>query len=94
MLITGIVAFILSILTTTCAIVLVSLHKNKEPRNKVRFFVVRSELGNLVLILLDKFDETIIGFSNHFETRYGLNPEDFADMKPMERREVYINLEN
>lgn len=94
MLVTGIVAFIISMLTTTCAIVLVSLCKDKKPRNKVRFFVVRSELGNLALILLDKFDETIIGFSDRFARRYGLNPEDFDDMKPMERREVFINLEN
>ena len=75
------------------AIGLMSYQKDKKPRNKVRFFVAKTDFGNLVLILLDKVDGTIIAFGDSF-AKYGLNPEVFADIKPMERKEVFLNLED
>lgn len=88
-----IIGFIIGAMMMMCAIGLMSYQKDKKPRNKVRFFVAKNDFGNLVLILLDKVDGTIIAFGDSFE-KYGLNPEDFADMKPMERKEVYIKLED
>ena len=94
MIIACIISFIVGAMLMMCAIGLMSYQKDKKPRNKVKFFVGKSEFGNLALILLDKVDGTIIGFSDCFARRYGLNPEDFADMKPMERKEVFLNLED
>lgn len=85
------ISFVIGATIMMCAILLVAYRKDKEPRNEVRFFVAKNDFGNLILILLDKVDGTIIAFGDSF-MRYGLNPEDFADMKPMERKEVYINL--
>lgn len=93
MIIACIISFVIGALIMMCAIGLMSCQKDKKPRNKVRFFVAKTDFGNLVLILLDKVDGTIIAFGDSF-AKYGLNPEVFADIKPMERKEVFLNLED
>ena len=92
MIIACIISFIVGAMLMMCAIGMVAIQKDKEPRSKVRFFVGKSSFGDLALILLDKVDGTIIALSDSFAKRYGLNPEDFADIKPMERKEVFLNL--
>ena len=85
-----------------------AMGKDKEPRNKVRFFVVKgcgicSDNIELWIGKL-KWDERTkrwipstgsyflspdCGFKN-----FNLNPDDFADMKEGEIRDVFINLED
>lgn len=79
----------------------------KEPKNKVRFFVVKqSGVYNLMLFLgkpiwnedtslwiSDKINVKLLATNFTFKC-YNLNPADFDDMKIGEIREVFINLNN
>ena len=67
--------------------------KDKEPRNKVRFFVEK-EVFNSYFLYIGNKDVMCYICSNDFFKKFGLNPDDFADMKDDEIREVFINLED
>ena len=82
-----------------------AMGKVEEPRNKVRFFVTRDFLGGNTLHLWlgkpikyeEKWTATLksaqcIG-SDLCLLSFNLNPDDFADMKAGEIREVYLDLE-
>ena len=73
------------------ALAIAAMGKAKEPRNKVRFYLRKTTKGN-ILSLRDKIGLCIISMDIRFED-FGLNPDDFADMKEGEIREVFINLE-
>lgn len=64
----------------------------KEPRNKVRFYICKTTKGN-ILSLKNKIGLLIISIDIEFED-FGLDPDDFADMKEGELREVYLDLED
>ena len=69
----------------------------KEPRNKVRFYVTKvlSEYNhNLHLYVGKNWDLSSFVCTDFSFDLYNLNPEDFADMKYGEIREVFINLED
>ena len=78
--------FILTMLT------IVAMGKDKEPRNKVRFYIRKTTKGN-ILSLKNKIGLLIISIDIEFED-FGLDPDDFADMKEGELREVYLDLED
>ena len=71
-----------------------AMGKVEEPRNKIRFFVQKS--NNIRALYLHNtktkthYKITYGGFLKEF----GLNPDDFADMKEGEIREVYLDLED
>lgn len=67
----------------------------KEPRNKVRFFVKAVRDDMYWLYIKDKKGNiSFIGLDEDFNNSWGLNPDDFTDMKKGEIREVFINLED
>ena len=70
-----------------------AMGKEKEPRNKVRFFVERVISDNYVLYIEGKNRLYSIASARLFKD-FGLNPDDFADMKVGEIREVFLNLED
>ena len=104
-----IISFIIGAMMMMCAIGFVSLCKDKEPRNKVRFYVTCSEdIYNKLVFELWLLRPT---FQERYEFWYAnrnsfcicrekqfylfnLNPDDFSDMKIGEIREVFINLED
>ena len=71
---------------------IVAMGKDKEPKNKVRFYIRKTTKGN-ILSLRNKIGLLIISIDIEFED-FGLDPDDFADMKEGELREVFINLED
>ena len=74
------------------AVCIVAMGKVKESRNKVRFYVkARLDGWPFLYIQLKTGPLELIAFANNF-TAYGLNPEDFTDMKKGEVREVFLNL--
>ena len=88
------------------ALAIAAMGKDYEPRNKVRFFVTKdSNYTNRLKLWLgkpikyeEKWTATLksaqcIG-SELCLFRFNLNPEDFADMKEGEIREVFLNLED
>ena len=71
----------------------VAMGKVKEPRNKVRFFVEKEVSNRYLLYINNKEGICYICSDNSFK-KFGLNQDDFADMKEGEIREVFINLED
>ena len=85
-----------------------AMGKVKEPRNKVRFFVAKdSNYTNRLKLWLGKpeWSENVVSWisrskyvhficNDYYFEFYKLNPEDFADMKEGEIREVFLNLED
>lgn len=103
-----IIGFILGAMLMMCAIGMVAIQKEKEPRNKVHFYVTcelnyRGEiirtlwLGKPYYTKDKRFASGICGrilAINGSFVGYNLNYSDFEDMKNGEIREVFINLED
>ena len=99
------ISFIIGAMFMFVAFCIAAMGKVKEPRNKVRFFVTKDFLGGNTLHLWlgkpikyeEKWTATLksaqcIG-SDLCLLSFNLNPDDFADMKAGEIREVYLDLE-
>ena len=102
------ISFVIGAVIMLVALAIAAMGKDYEPRNKVRFFVTRGNLGGHPLVLwLGKpiwnkvkeewetpfrYVQCICSAPNFY--RYNLNPQDFADMKEGEIREVFLNLED
>ena len=86
------IAFILGAVFMLTMLCIAAMGKDKEPRNKVRFYIRKTTKGN-ILSLKNKIGLCIISMDIRFED-FGLNPDDFADMKEGQLREVFINLED
>ena len=71
-----------------------AMGKNKEPRNKVRFFVQKSNNVRALYLYNAKTRTHYKIAYGGFLKEFGLNPEDFSDMKEGQIREVFINLED
>ena len=71
-----------------------SMAKDKEPRNKVHFYVKREHRNRFTLWVGKTISSSFFVFADGFFKEFNLNPDDFADMKEGEIREVFINLED
>ena len=68
--------------------------KQEEPVNRVHFYV-RRERGNRFTLWVGKnIISSFFVFADWFFKYFNLNPDDFADMKEGQIREVFINLED
>ena len=100
------ITFILGAVFMLIMLTIAAMGKVKEPRNKVRFFVTKDFLGGNTLHLWlgkpIKYEEKWIATLKSAQCigsdlcllSFNLNPDDFADMKAGEIREVFLNLEN
>ena len=68
--------------------------KDKEPRNKVHFYVKRERINRFTLWVGKTISSSYFVFADRFFKYFNLNPDDFTDMKKGEIREVFINLED
>ena len=103
-----IIGFIIGAMLMMCAIGMVAIQKEKEPRNNVRFFVVKGrdicsdniELWIGKLEWNERIRRWIPSTGSRFLSPvfdfkdFNLNPDDFVDMKEGEIREVFLNLED
>ena len=88
------IAFVIGAVLMLVALAIAAMGKNDEPRNKVRFFVQKSNnIRALYLYNAKTRTHYKIAYGG-FLKEFGLNPEDFADIKEGEIREVFINLED
>ena len=89
------ISFILGAVFMLATLCIVAISKDKEPRNNVRFFVKAVRDDMYWLYIKDKKGNiSFIGLDEDFNNLWGLNPDDFTDMKKGEIREVFINLED
>ena len=86
------ITFILGAVFMLIMLTIVAMGKDKEPKNKVRFYIRKTTKGN-ILSLKNKIGLLIISIDIEFKD-FGLDPDDFADMKEGELREVYLDLED
>ena len=71
-----------------------AMGKDDEPRNKVRFYVWA--IGdNIPWLYIQRKNRKLKLLACNADFKdFGLNPDDFADMKEGDIREVFINLED
>ena len=86
------IAFIIGALFMLAMLSIAAMGKDKELRNKVRFFVDKDNMELYLRMNYRKYDTFICNGS--LFRHYGLKNDDFADMKEGETREVFINLED
>ena len=87
------IAFVIGAVFMLAMLSIAAMGKDKEPRNKVRFFVERVISDNYFLYINGKDKQYPLASERLFKD-FGLNPDDFADMKDGEIREVFINMED
>ena len=87
------IAFVIGAVFMLAMLSIAAMGKDKEPRNKVRFFVERVISDNYFLYINGKDKQYPLASERLFKD-FGLNPDDFADMKVGEIRKVFINLED
>ena len=75
------------------ALAIAAMGKDNVPRSKVRFFVERITYHCHALYIKSNDGLYAITTIMTFK-KFGLNPDDFVDMKEGEIREVFINLED
>ena len=85
------ITFIFGAVFMLIAVCVVAMGKDNELRNKVRFFVEKEVFNGYFLYIGNK-DVMCYICSNDFFKKFGLNTDDFADMKEGQIREVFINL--
>ena len=102
------IAFVIGAVLMLVALAIAAMGTDNEPRNKVRFFVVKGgdicsdniELWIGKLEWNERIRRWIPSTGSRFLSPvfdfkdFNLNPDDFADMKEGEIREVFINLED
>lgn len=95
------ISFVIGAVLMLVALAIAAMGKDYEPRNKVHFYVTK--FGNSLALWFGKPQYNSYGFeSNEITVRiitykfrfkdFGLNPDDFNDIKEDEIREVFINL--
>ena len=87
------IAFVIGAVFMLAMLSIAAMGKDDEPRNKVRFFVERVISDNYFLYINGKDKQYPLASERLFKD-FGLNPDDFADMKVGEIREVFLNLED
>ena len=89
------ITFVIGAVLMFVSLAIAAMGKDDEPRNKVRFFVKAVRDDMYWLYIKDKKDNiSFIGLDEDFNNLWGLNPDDFTDMKKGEIREVFLNLED
>ena len=68
--------------------------KQGEPVNRVHFYVKREHRNRFTLWVGKTISSSFFVFADWFFKEFNLNPEDFADMKEGEIREVFLNMED
>ena len=88
------VAFVIGAVFMLAILSIAAMGKDYKPRNKVRFFVQKSNNVRALYLYNAKTRTHYKIAYGGFLKEFGLNLEDFADMKEGGIREVFINLED
>ena len=89
------ISFVIGAVLMLVALAIAAMGKDNEPGSNVRFFVKAVRDDMYWLYIKDKTGNiSFIGLDEDFNNSWGLNPDDFTDMKKGEIREVFLNLED
>ena len=72
-----------------------AMGKSKEPRNKVRFFIMMGDISNEPYLFIRDVDGNyhLIADADQLNN-FGINAFEYSEMPTEEVREVFINLED
>lgn len=88
------ISFVIGAVLMLVSLAIAAMGKDDEPRNKVRFFVKKMDYDYHSFYIKNKQGNKRINLGIYPISYFGLNPDDFADMKEGEVREVYLDLED
>lgn len=106
MVIACIISFIVGAMLMLFAVAMAAMAKEREPRNKVRFYIAKPSGYFKYFLYLGKPKRVFSNGKFIFESArngrfitdniidYNLNPSDFCYMEDGEIREVFLNLED
>ena len=80
MIIACIISFVFGTFAMICAIGLMSFQKDREPRNKVRFFIRRIDIDRFILTILNKEGYCVLSDYVRFQD-WNLYKKEFEDLE-------------
>ena len=88
------IAFIMGAVFMFIAVCVVAMGKVKEPRNKVRFFIMMGDISNEPYLFIRDVDGNyhLIADADQL-SKFGINAFEYSEMPVEEVREVFLNLE-
>ena len=77
------------------AVCTVAMNKLKEPRNRVRFFIMKGDINDDPYLYTKDINGNyyLIANIDHLN-KFGINASEYSEMPIEEVREVFINLED
>lgn len=93
MIIACIISFVFGAIMMLFAVAIAAMAKEREPRNKVRFFIRRISIDRFILTILNKEGYCVLSNYVRFQD-WNLYKKDFEDLEIGERKELILNLED
>ena len=89
------IMFILGAVFMFIAVCTVAMNKLKEPRNMVRFFIMKGDINDDPYLYTKDIDGNyyLIADVDHLN-KFGINASEYSEMPIEEVKEVFINLEH
>ena len=89
------ISFILGAVFMLAILSIVAMSKEKEPRNKVRFFVMMGDISDEPYLYIRDVDGNyhLIADADQL-SKFGINAFEYSEMPVEEVREVFLNLED
>lgn len=87
------ITFVIGAVFMLAMLSIAAMGKDKEPRNKVRFFIRRISIDRFILTILNKEGYCVLSDYVRFQD-WNLYKKDFEDLEIGERKELILNLED
>ena len=89
------IAFVIGAVFILAMLSIAAMGKAKEPRNKVRFFIMMGDISNEPYLFIRDVDGNyhLIADSDQL-SKFGINAFEYSEMPVEEVREVFLNLED
>ena len=89
------ITFVIGAVFMFIAICVVAMNKLKESKNKIRFFIMKGDIGDEPYLYTKDIDGDyyLIADVDHL-SKFGINASEYSEMPMEEVREVFINLED
>ena len=89
------ITFIMGAVFMFIAVCIVAIGKIKEPKNKIRFFIMKGDINDDPYLYTKDIDGNyyLIADADHL-SNFGINASEYSEMPMEEVKEVFINLED
>ena len=89
------ISFVIGAVLMLVELAIAAMGKEKEPRNKVRFFIMMGDISNEPYLFIRDVDGNyhLIADADQLNN-FGINVFEYSEMPTEEVREVFLNLED